>query len=88
MKNKLQFSKGLLLLFLAFSFQNSIAKVTVTATSGTTTGSFTTLKGSFDAFNAGTHKGAIAIKINANTTETVMTTLTTSTAITTSAVLH
>jgi len=46
------------------------AQVTLTATSGTATGSFTTLKGAFDAINLGTHKGAIVIKINASTTET------------------
>jgi hypothetical protein len=56
MKNKLQFSKGLLMLFLAFSFQTSFAQVTLTATSGTATGSFTTLKGAFDAINSDNHK--------------------------------
>ena len=57
------------MLLLAFSFQNSFAQVTLTATSGTATGSFTTLKGAFDAINAGTHKGDIVIKINASTPE-------------------
>ncbi len=43
--------------------------VSLTASSGTTTGSYNTLKGAFDAINAGTHRGVIEIKINANTTE-------------------
>ena len=66
MINKLQFSKMLLMLFLVFSFQTSFAQVNLTATSGTTTGSFTTLKGAFDAINAGTHKVDIMIKINSS----------------------
>ena len=75
----------LLMLFLAFSFQTSFAQVTLTATSGTATGSFTTLKGAFDAINLGTHKGVIEIKINANTTETASASLTASAALATSA---
>jgi len=47
------------------------AQVDLTATGGTTTGSFTTLKGAFDAINAGTHTGVISIEISGNTTETV-----------------
>ena len=45
------------------------AQVTLTATAGTASGSFTTLKGAFDAINAGTHQGVIVISITANTTE-------------------
>ncbi len=48
----------------------AFGQVSLTATSGTATGSFTTLKGAFDAINAGTHTGTIAVSINANTTET------------------
>ena len=44
-------------------------QVTLTATAGTASGSFTTLKLAFDAINAGTHQGDIVISINANTTE-------------------
>jgi len=44
-------------------------QVTLTATAGTAAGTFTTLKGAFDAINAGTHQGVIVISINANTTE-------------------
>ena len=47
-----------------------VGEVTLTATSGSPAGSFTTLKAAFDAVNAGTHQGVIAISINADTTET------------------
>ncbi len=47
------------------------AQVQVTATAATTGPSiYTTVKGAFDAINAGTHKGVVNIVINANTTET------------------
>ncbi len=45
------------------------AQVSLTATSGTVTGTYTTLKGAFDKINDGTHKGSIVIKINASTSE-------------------
>ncbi|TCZ71014.1 PKD domain-containing protein [Flaviaesturariibacter aridisoli] len=46
------------------------AQVSVTATTGTLgPTSYTTLKGAFDAINAGTHKGTIQISITGNTTE-------------------
>jgi hypothetical protein len=45
------------------------AQVTLTATSGTDSGSFTTLKEAFDAINLGTHQGTIVININASTIE-------------------
>src|SRR5689334_990498 len=47
----------------------AVGEVTLTATAGSPTGSFTNLKGAFDAINAGTHQGVIAISINADTTE-------------------
>ena len=84
MKQNSKLLTMLLLLFLAFSFQTSFAQVTLTATSGTATASFTTLKGAFDAINLGTHKGTIVIKINANTTETASASLTASAALATS----
>lgn len=47
------------------------AQVSVTATAGTTgPTAYTTLKGAFDAINAGTHQGAVTITISGNTTET------------------
>jgi len=46
------------------------AQVVVTATAGTPgPTNYTTLSGAFGAVNAGTHRGAITIRINANTTE-------------------
>ena len=54
---------------------NINAQVSLTATAGTTTGTFTTLKGAFDAINVGTHQGAITINITSNTTETATATL-------------
>lgn len=46
-----------------------VGEVTLTATAGSPTGTFTTLKEAFDAINAGTHQGDIVISINANTVE-------------------
>jgi hypothetical protein len=45
-------------------------QVTLTASSGFLSGTFNTLKGAFDAINAGTHRGNIVIKINESTIET------------------
>jgi hypothetical protein len=45
------------------------SQVSVTATGGTLTGSYTTLNAAFAAINAGTHQGAINISVTANTTE-------------------
>lgn len=44
--------------------------VFVTASAGTLSGSYPTLKGAFDAINAGTHQGAIFIDVAGNTNET------------------
>jgi hypothetical protein len=62
--------KILFCLFTGMAIANLNAQVSLTATAGTTTGTFTTLKGAFDAINAGTHQGVITINITANTTET------------------
>ena len=52
------------------------AQVRVSATAATTgPTSYTTLKGAFDALNAGTHQGIITITITGNTTETATATL-------------
>jgi hypothetical protein len=48
----------------------SDAQVDVVASGGTPAGTYVTLKEAFDAINAGTHTGNIAIGISANTTET------------------
>lgn len=70
MKNN--YKLGVNLLFVCFSmlFSYSVfGQVTLTATAGTTTGSFTTISDAFVAINAGTHQGAISISINGNTSE-------------------
>lgn len=46
------------------------AQVNLSATGGVPNGTFTTLKGAFDAINAGTHTGDITISLTGNTTET------------------
>jgi hypothetical protein len=48
----------------------AFAQVDVTATVGTPSASYTTLKGAFDAINAGTQGGVVTIGISGNTTET------------------
>jgi len=52
----------------AFIF--SSAQVNVSATLGTPTASYTTLKACFDAVNAGTHQGVVTVVLSASTTET------------------
>lgn len=42
---------------------------------GTISGTYTTLKGAFDAINLGTHRGVISINVTNNTTETAMASL-------------
>src|SRR4051794_2543849 len=65
------YSQFLLLVTAVFLSATSFAQISVTATVGTTGPSpYTTLKGAFDAINAGTHKGVVTITINGNTTET------------------
>jgi hypothetical protein len=49
---------------------NASAQVDVTASAGTPTASYTTLKGAFDAINLGTHQGAIGIGLSGDTIET------------------
>ncbi len=46
------------------------AQISLTATAGTATGNYSTLKQSFDAINAGTHRGNIVINLTASTIET------------------
>lgn len=57
----------------------AFAQVDVTATSGTETATYTTVKGAFDAINAGTHQGVINITITASTSETATAALSRST---------
>jgi len=59
----------LVVTLLVFSVASQ-AQISLSATSGTTSGSYTTLKAAFDAVNLGTHKGVVTITVTANTTET------------------
>jgi hypothetical protein len=63
--------KKALLSFLLLSMVYSIAsaQVSVTATAGTTSGTYTTLGDAFTAINSGTHKGVITIRFSGSTTE-------------------
>jgi Ig-like domain CHU_C associated/GEVED domain/Secretion system C-terminal sorting domain len=58
-----------LLSFLLWTSVGWGQNISVTATSGTTSGSYATLSAAFAAINAGTHQGAITLKVVANTTE-------------------
>lgn len=61
------------LLFLGIAFfQMTYAQVSVTASLGTPSGNYTTVKGAFDKINDGTHKGSIQISIG-NTPNQVIT---------------
>jgi hypothetical protein len=62
--------RSLLLSIAFFSALVANSQVSITATVGTTSGSYTTLKAAFDAINSGTHKGVLVISITGNTTET------------------
>ena len=63
--------KSLVLTFLiSHSLTASSQNLSLTASLGTATGSFSTLRAAFSAINAGTHRGVIVITINASTTET------------------
>lgn len=55
--------------FLLFCLVPALAQVSLTATGGTTTGSYATVNAAFTAINAGTHTGDIVITVTANTTE-------------------
>ena len=57
-------------LLLALTAGTAQAQVDVTASAGTASASYTTLKAAFDAVNAGVHQGVIGIAISGNTAET------------------
>jgi hypothetical protein len=61
------------LISIFFTGVTANAQVNLTATGGTLSQSYTTLKGAFDAINAGTHTGTITIGISANTDESTFT---------------
>ena len=60
----------IVLLFLLIVNMALNAQVNLTATLGTTGGTYTTLGAAFAKINDGTHRGAITITLSANTTET------------------
>jgi hypothetical protein len=62
--------KTILLILFIVSINNLNAQITLVASSGTTTGSYATLKAAIDNINNGTHQGNINIRVHANTTET------------------
>ena len=70
--------RAMLLVFFVVGSLAGMAQVSLTATSGTVTGTYTTLKGAFDKINDGTHKGIIVLKITASTTEAATASLTAS----------
>ena len=57
------------LLFTAFTGNVHAQQVTLTATAGAATGTFSTLREAFTAINSGLHSGVIVISINANVDE-------------------
>ena len=61
-------SRAMLLVFFVVGSLAGMAQVSLTATSGTVTGTYTTLKGAFDAINMGNLKGVIVININSSYT--------------------
>lgn len=68
--NIIYYEKILFCLAVSAAAANLHAQISVTATAGTTTGTYTTLKGAFDAINGGVHQGAVTINVTASTTET------------------
>lgn len=65
----LNYKNQLVLWLMIMSFVYSQAQVSLTASAGTATGSYTTVSAAFAAINAGTHQGAVVLTITANTTE-------------------
>lgn len=62
--------KILLCLVTSIAASHMDAQISLSATAGTTTGTYTTLMNAFEAINAGTHQGAITINITSDVTET------------------
>ncbi|MCS3529714.1 T9SS type A sorting domain-containing protein [Chryseobacterium sp. JUb7] len=62
--------RRIFILLSCFLANVAYSQVNVTATSGTASTSYTTLKSAFDAINSGVHQGMINISITGNTAET------------------
>jgi hypothetical protein len=60
-----------LIAFLFIPTATLFSQISLTASSGTATGTFTTISAAFAAINAGTHTGNIVISVDGNTTEPV-----------------
>ena len=60
----------LVYVFILFQFSVKAQNISLTATAGTTTASYGSLKSAFDGINNGTHQGDIIIFINKNSVET------------------
>jgi hypothetical protein len=65
----LNYRNQLLLWLMTMSFIYSQAQVSLTATSGVATGTYTTVSQAFDSINTTRHSGDIVLTITANTTE-------------------
>ena len=63
---------SLIVVFFSLLSFASFGQISVTATAGTLSGSYTTLGAAFTAINAGTHQGVITISVTASTTETTI----------------
>jgi PKD repeat protein len=69
LKNMGIIKTALLLLCCMMAFGISVAQISVTATAGTTTGSYANLNAALGAINTGTHQGVITISVTGNTIE-------------------
>jgi len=65
----LNFKMTLVFLFAFLSSIGMMGQVSVVASTGTTSGSYSTVNAAFTNINNGTHKGIITITVTANTTE-------------------
>ena len=60
-----------LIAFLLIPTASLFSQISLTASTGTATGTYTTISAAFAAINAGTHTGNIVISVNGNTTEPI-----------------
>ncbi len=65
----LNFKIVLVFMLTFLSFIGMMGQVSVAATLGTASGSYSTVNAAFTAINAGTHRGVVTITVTANTTE-------------------
>jgi hypothetical protein len=65
------YKKNLIIFAFVLISMSLQAQISLTATGGTLSGSYTTLGAAFTAINSGTHTGTISISVTGNTTEPV-----------------